>query len=113
MDVFQPGQLAYRQAALDARWSPRGCDGMKITGKHASAIGSAIAFVGGLILFRWGPPQPDFSEGIALGIDGPQVAEQNRRQAALRRQYKWMARFGLGLITAGFFVQALSVIVPD
>jgi hypothetical protein len=79
-----------------------------MSGVVLNEAGLLLAIIGGLIIFRWGPPQPSFPDyqALALGLGTPLpdgrtagvVAERER----LQRHYQLMARLDLGLIIAGF-----------
>jgi hypothetical protein len=86
---------------------------MKLTSKTMNAVGTGIAFIGGLILFKWGPPQPDFGTDFAITSDGPRAEEYERRQLAKKRVYKVMSALGLAFITLGFLLQTLTVFMDD
>ncbi len=83
-----------------------------------NTIGLVLGIAGVLIIFRWGPPQPDFDEGIALGIsftedtvfeDGTKPSETVASVKRRKRIHQVMSHIGLGLIGLGFFVQLVAV----
>jgi hypothetical protein len=83
---------------------------MHFTRKTLNLLGLLFGIAGVVILFCYGPPQPDFSEGISLGIDSPQVAAHDAHIAALRHTYLLWSRIGLGSILFGFVLQLLAEI---
>ena len=81
-----------------------------------NTIGLLLGMAGVLIIFRWGPPRPDFDQGVGLGLedenllpDGRTVAAFRKDQRRLKRRHDFMSRVGLGLIGLGFFVQLVAV----
>jgi hypothetical protein len=83
-----------------------------------NTVGLVLGMVGVVIFFIWGPPQPDFDEGIAMGItftedtvftDGTKPSEIVASAKRLKRRHEIMSRVGLGLIGLGFFVQLVAV----
>lgn len=81
-----------------------------------NTIGLTLGMVGVVILFIWGPPQPDFDEGVALGLlpgdvleNGQTVAEKDADVRRLKLWHKVMSRIGLCLIGLGFGVQLIAV----
>jgi hypothetical protein len=80
--------------------------------------GLLLGMVGVLVIFKWGPPQPDFSEGIALGlepatvfVDGTKVSDLIEAARRLKRRHSIMSGFGLGLIGFGFLAQFIATIL--
>jgi hypothetical protein len=84
---------------------------MKLSGRYVGAIGSGIAFCGGLVLFKWGPPQPSFQTYIGLALI--QSRDIQPQQEKLRRRYQMMSQIGMALVTMGFLIQTVAVVVPD
>ena len=77
-----------------------------------NTIGLVLSMVGVLFIFKFGPPQPSFDEGVALGLedgnvlsDGRTVAEHNRDVALLRAKHSRMSKIGLLLVFVGFGFQ--------
>jgi Adenylate and Guanylate cyclase catalytic domain len=65
---------------------------------------------------EWGPPQPDFIEGVGRRLqsstvlkDGRKVFDIEEDVRRLKRRHKVMSRVGLGLIGVGFFAQLVAV----
>jgi hypothetical protein len=71
-------------------------------------IGLALGVLGVVLIFIWGPPQPDLSEGVGLGAEGPWVDEHDRVIQKKRGRHKVLSRIGLGLIGLGFLAQFWS-----
>jgi hypothetical protein len=77
-----------------------------------NTVGLVLSMVGVVIIFKYGPPQPNLEEGVALGLeggnrlpDGRTVAEHDRDVAALRDTHQRMSKVGLGLVFVGFAFQ--------
>ena len=90
-----------------------------MSGVVLNEAGLLLAIVGGLIIFRWGPPQPSFQDYQALAIglgtplpDGRTVGEVVAKRERLQRHYQLMARLGLGLIITGFALQFVAGLLP-
>jgi hypothetical protein len=84
-----------------------------------TAIGLFLAIVGGVIIFFWGPPQPDFQEYTALSLeqgtplaDGRTVAEHAAEVQREKRRFRRLSRIGLGLILLGFLFQLFDAWKP-
>jgi hypothetical protein len=87
-----------------------------LTARWLNTIGLLLGMAGVLIIFRWGPPQPDFHESVGLGLedetllpDGTRVSDVAEAARRAKRWHKIMSRVGLGLIGLGFFVQLMAV----
>jgi hypothetical protein len=77
-----------------------------------NTIGLLINIAGVALLFRFGPPQPTFEEGVGLGLedgtplkDGRTVAEHNVAMRKVKRQHEKWSRLALLLIIFGFALQ--------
>jgi hypothetical protein len=72
-------------------------------------IGLMLNVAGGLVIFRWGPPQPSFEreDFVAWGNSSREAEVE-----ALERRYRLMSRIGLGLIILGFVLQLPSAVRP-
>lgn len=84
--------------------------------KWLNTIGLMLGIAGVVIIFRWGPPQPDFDEGVSLGLtdktplsDGRTVAERAEDVKRLKHWHNVMSRVGLSLIAFGFGAQLIAV----
>jgi drug/metabolite transporter (DMT)-like permease len=84
---------------------------MVITRKMLNVLGLLFGIIGVIIIFRYGPPQPDFSIGISLGIDSPDVAKHDAQIQAMRRTYQCWSQLGLGSILLGFVLQLIAAIL--
>jgi hypothetical protein len=87
-----------------------------LTAQWLNTIGLVLGMVGVGILFKWGPPQPDFIEGVGRRLqsstvlkDGRKVSDIEEDVRRLKRRHKVMSRVGLGLIGVGFFAQLVAV----
>lgn len=86
-----------------------------LTAQWLNRIGLVLGMAGVVIIFIWGPPQPDFDEGVGIGLedgnvlrDGRTVADFRNDQRRLRRRHEIVSRVGLGLVGLGFFVQLVA-----
>ena len=86
-----------------------------------NTIGLLLGIMGVLIIFIWGPPQPEHFTGIALGLEdgtpidksGKTVAEYNKDIKKRKRFYSRVSRIGLLLIMLGFAFQLMSIWIPE
>jgi hypothetical protein len=92
-----------------------------MTAQWLNTIGLMLGMLGVGILFRWGPPQPDLSEGISIAVtyqpdtvfeDGTKPSEMEAATKKLKRQHEIMSRVGLGLVGLGFLVQLVALWLP-
>ena len=82
-----------------------------------NTIGLALGIIGVLIIFKWGPPQPDLGEGTNLLAEddtpinstGKTSGENDIETMEKRRKYKRRSRLGLFLIMVGFIIQLIAV----
>jgi hypothetical protein len=77
-----------------------------------NSIGLVIGMIGILIIFVFGPPQPNLEKGVALGLEdntilsnGRSVSNCNQEVKDLRKKHTRWSRFGLALIFFGFVFQ--------
>lgn len=80
-----------------------------MTARWLNTIGLAFGIVGVLIIFIWGPPQPNFDEAAYLSHVGPEAQHNVEDVKRLKRQYQMMSSVGLGLIGLGFGAQLVAV----
>jgi len=71
-------------------------------GVSAAALGA----IGTVLIFIWGPPQPNLTTDDALLAEDPVPNAENIRR--LRRRHFWMSRLGLFLILVSFLLQLWS-----
>jgi hypothetical protein len=78
--------------------------------------GLLLSFIGGCMLFKWGPPQPDLSESVGFAFeentvftDGTSVKQMKADARALRVRHERLSRLALGLIVFGFLLQLGAV----
>jgi hypothetical protein len=81
--------------------------------------GIGLAMTGGLVIFRWGPPQPSFQDYVSLAVEpatrlagGGTAADVARDAEKQKHFYQCMAHLGLGLIIVGFALQAVANFPP-
>jgi len=73
-------------------------------------IGLVLNVIGGLVIFKWGPPQPSFDKYEAVAWES--TPEEEAKVEALERRYRVMSRVGLGLIILGFILQLPAAVRP-
>jgi hypothetical protein len=80
--------------------------------RWVNTTGLVLGMAGVLIIFIWGPPQPLFQIGVAIGLEdgnilasGKTVRQQNLETEMRRRLYGRMSKIGLALIFFGFALQ--------
>ena len=82
-------------------------------GKLLNTIGLLLGLVGVILIFIWGPPQPQLEEGIGIGLEdntpidenGKTVKQFNGETKNRRRRHNLLSRVGLGLIFIRFIFQ--------
>lgn len=77
-----------------------------------NSVGLVFGMVGVLIIFRFGPPQPNLESGVGLGLedgtlltDGRTVAEHDEDVKQLRARHSCMSKAGLLFVFVGFALQ--------
>ena len=81
-----------------------------------NSIGLGLGMVGAVLLFRFGPPQPSFEQGIGIGLEdetplpsGKTVAEHNEEVRQLQLRHEHCSKAGLALIFVAFALQLWAV----
>ena len=69
-------------------------------------VGLVLGMLGVLVLFVWGPPQPDF------GGDKLLLEQQSGEGAAKRMLYGYASSLGLACVGIGFLLQLFSTFAP-
>jgi len=84
--------------------------------KILNTVGLGLGAIGVVLIFVWGPPQPDFQDYVGLSVgentvltDGRRVGDMLSETERMKQQYRLMSRIGLGLIFIGFAVQLVAV----
>jgi hypothetical protein len=85
-----------------------------------NTIGLGLGIIGVIIVFVWGPPQPQLTPGVSLGLEdgtpidktGKTVGEYNQQVIRKRNIHTFMSRLGLILIMIGFAFQIWATWVP-
>lgn len=86
-----------------------------------NTVGLSLGIAGVVVIFFFGPPQPDLSIGVGLAVgdgtvidksSGKTAADHDREVLAKRRTYTKVSRFGLLLIMAGFGFQLAATWLP-
>ena len=87
------------------------------TAQILNIAGLFSGMVGVFLIFVYGPPQPSFDEGVAIGLEdgnilanGLTVAEQNTAVRKLRRKYSSMSKLGLAFVFLGFLLQLIATL---
>ena len=77
-----------------------------------NSVGLVFGMVGVLVIFKYGPPQPNLEPGVGLALedgnpmpDGRTVAEYNEDVVKLRARHSLMSKVGLVLVFLGFALQ--------
>jgi hypothetical protein len=91
-----------------------------VTPQTANTIGLVLGIIGVVLIFIWGPPQPNLEPGVALGIEEATpldrtdntVADQNRAVEARRCRHIIFSRLGLALIGIAFGFQLTATWLP-
>jgi hypothetical protein len=92
-----------------------------MTAQWLNTIGLVLGMLGVGALFKWGPPQPDFDESVAMGVsftddtvfqDGTKPSELVAAAKKRKRQHQVMSKIGLALVGIGFLVQLVAVWIP-
>lgn len=77
-----------------------------------NTIGLVLSMAGVLVIFLFGPPQPNHEPGVGVGLEdntvlanGRTVGEQDRDVEKTRKHYTHMSKCGLVLVFIGFAFQ--------
>lgn len=77
-----------------------------------NSIGLVISMAGVLIIFKFGPPQPNHETGVGISLqdntvlsDGRTVAQHDQDVEKIRKRYLCMSQLGLALVFIGFAFQ--------
>jgi hypothetical protein len=84
-----------------------------------NSIGLLLDIVGASMLFKYGFPQPNFEEGVGLGLglanvleNGKTVAQHNEEVRVMKGIYFFRSRLAMVLIIFGFLFQLVATWVP-
>ena len=77
-----------------------------------NTIGLVAGIIGVVIIFQFGPPQPNLEPGSALLLEGDAVTQQEADKAVERKRYEQMSELGLLLVAIGFVFQLVAVWIP-
>jgi len=87
--------------------------------KIINSIGLVFGIIGVIILFIWGPPQPNFNPGVYLSLetntvlaDGTSIQSIENDKNKLKEEHQTYSSIGLGLIGIGFLFQIVSIWYP-
>jgi hypothetical protein len=90
-----------------------------VTAQIVNTTGLSLSIIGVVLIFIWGPPQPELSQGAGIGLEdntplssGLTVAQDNARKARLTLRHEILSRAGLGLILVGFILQLWATWLP-
>ena len=92
-----------------------------MTNKTLNSIGLFFGMAGVCIIFFYGPPQPDLSLGVGIGLSdgniidnkGTTVKQHDIEVSKLRETHSKWSAIGLILIGIGFLLQFVSVWTND
>ena len=80
-----------------------------------NTAGLVLGMVGVLIIFRFGPPQPNFETGVPLSVEdgtplpsGETAGQYAKRVVAERARYSRFSKAGLVLVFFGFALQLVA-----
>ncbi len=81
-----------------------------------NSIGLGLGMIGVVMIFVYGPPQPNLDEGVKRIVmpatkmpDGRTAAEHDADVIRLRRRHSIMSKTGLALVFVGFAFQLWAV----
>lgn len=85
-----------------------------------NSIGLIVGIIGVVLIFLWGPPQPQLDTGISIGLEdgnfikelGKTVGEHNIDILKRRDFHTFMSGLGLILIIIGFAFQLIATWIP-
>jgi hypothetical protein len=82
-------------------------------------IGLVLNLIGSVIIIFCGFPQPDFSEGVSVGLEDSTLIDYKGKQITAskydeivrkkKKRYKMISQGGLVLICAGFLLQIINI----
>jgi hypothetical protein len=92
-----------------------------ISSRILNTIGLVLGIIGVIIVFVWGPPQPQLDPGVSIGLEdntpidktGKTVREYNQEVEVRRKEYSHMSQIGLVLVMVGFAFQLWATWVPS
>ena len=84
-----------------------------------NSTGLIFGIMGVVLIFIWGPPQPELEEGMGVGLaedtpiddSGKTVNEFNDQVRRRRKRHNIVSKLGLGLIFIGFVLQLWATFV--
>lgn len=84
-----------------------------------NSIGLIMGMIGVALIFFWGPPMPDFDDGVGLGIepgtvlaDGTKVSDIIDANQRRKRLHQIVSSIGMALIFFGFGIQMAALWLP-
>jgi hypothetical protein len=77
-----------------------------------SWLGMLLSLVGTTMLFKYGFPQPSFSEGSAILAEGPDVDADAEKAREEKIKYKRISTCAFALIFFGFIFQTVAMFIP-
>jgi hypothetical protein len=81
---------------------------LRMPNQILNTVGLALNMVGVVLLFFYGPSQPNLEEGISLGVEGVIVEEHNAKVRRLRSRHELFSRIALVLIFIGFLLMLIA-----
>jgi hypothetical protein len=90
-----------------------------MTAQCLNTIGLVLGMLGVVLIFLWGPPQPDLDESVGIALedatvlaDGTKVSDMVAAAKRRKRRHWTIPSIGLFLIFCGFGVQLWAVWTP-
>jgi hypothetical protein len=90
-----------------------------MTAQWLNTIGLVLGMSGVVLIFIWGPPQPDFDESVGIALetatvlaDGTKVSDLEDAARRRKRRHRIISSIGLALVFLGFGVQLCAVWTP-
>jgi hypothetical protein len=83
-----------------------------ITSQLLNTVGLVLGMIGVVIIFFYGPPQPNLESGVSIGLEdgtplpeGRTEAQYNEDVEKLRSRHSFMSKAGLVFVFLGFALQ--------
>lgn len=87
-----------------------------MTAQWLNTIGLVLGMAGVVLIFIWGPPQPDLNESVGIALetatvlaDGTKVSDLEDVTRRRKRRHQIISSIGLVLVFCGFGVQLCAV----
>lgn len=90
-----------------------------ISSQLLNAVGLVSGMIGVVIIFLYGPPQPNLETGVTRTVedgtllpDGRTAAEHDADTRRLKARFAFMSKAGLALVFIGFAFQLWATVCP-